>query len=63
MDNVTFEDLEGMLLLDNINTGSEPLLVPGKNAPGQHTADNKLLVPLQVDNSFDLLPDTMQGHL
>ena len=47
--NVSELDLENMLLLDNTNSSkAEPLLVPGKSCPGEHTVDHKLVVPLQA---------------
>ena len=47
--NVSELDLENMLLLDNTNSSkAEPLLVPGKGCPGEHTVDHKLVVPLQA---------------
>jgi hypothetical protein len=39
------EDFEELLMLDNVTSAkSEPLLVPGKNCPGVHSVDHKLVV-------------------
>lgn len=46
--NITARDYEVMALLDNMSNGhAEPLLVPGRDCPGEHTADNKLMVPFE----------------
>lgn len=43
--NMAEEDFEELLMLDNVTSAkSEPLLVPGKNCPGVHSVDHKLVV-------------------
>lgn len=43
--NLTIDDYEDMLLLDNQTSAKpEPLLVPGKGCPGVHTPDHRLTV-------------------
>ena len=43
--NLTADDYEEMLLLDNQTSAKpEPLLVPGKNCPGLHSPDHRLIV-------------------
>lgn len=45
--NMTMEDYKDMLLLDNQTSAKpEPLLVPGKNCPGVHSVDHKLVIDL-----------------
>lgn len=48
-DNITEQDYELIMLLDNTSSSkAEPLLVPGKGCAGEHTADNKLVIPFQA---------------
>ena len=55
---ISDREYEDMMLLDNATSiKSEPLLVPGKGCPGEHTPDNKLLVPLEVLFEPHLAPD------
>jgi len=45
LENMVEEDFEDLLMLDNSTSAkSEPLLVPGKNCPGVHSVDHKLVV-------------------
>ena len=51
--NLTADDYEDMLLLDNQTSAKpEPLLVPGKNCPGIHTADHRLIVEFTEVDTF-----------
>jgi len=50
LENMVEEDFEDLLMLDNSTSAkSEPLLVPGKNCPGVHSVDHKLVVDFIED--------------
>ena len=51
--NLTVDDYEEMLLLDNQTSAKpQPLLVPGKNCPGIHTPDHRLIVDFTEVHTF-----------